>query len=205
MSLAVLMSCQASDNMTVSEPIKLETKQEQPQQPSKQHIKEVKQTTTAPKEPTVVHIPTGIVPERIVIPSIQVDASVSSVGLLEDGAVDVPEETDITGWFEPGAKPGAYGNAVIVGHVDSYKGPAVFFHLKKLKPGDEILLYGEHDSTPLRFVVTEKKAYPYDQAPISHIFGYTPKQQLNLITCTGFYDRKTNTHLERLVVTAELK
>ncbi|MDV2685084.1 class F sortase [Alkalihalophilus lindianensis] len=42
--------------------------------------------------------------------------------------------------------------------------------------------------------------YPYDDAPIETIFGYTSAKRLNLITCTGEFDRVERTHRERLVV-----
>ena len=38
----------------------------------------------------------------------------------------VPKGFDTVGWFGEGTKPGAPGNAVMAGHVDSKTGPAVF-------------------------------------------------------------------------------
>ena len=78
-------------------------------------------------------------PTSIEIPRIGVDATIMSLGTNPDGTVQVPplDQADRAGWYEPGASPGETGNAVIVGHVDSAKlGPAVFFDLGALTPGD---------------------------------------------------------------------
>ncbi|GGF23286.1 hypothetical protein GCM10010954_22590 [Halobacillus andaensis] len=144
----------------------------------------------------------GITPSKIEIPSIQVSAPITKEGLTENGGMEVPDNDKDVGWFEPGTKPGDKGNAVLAGHVDSYKGPAVFFDLDQLKAGDEILIHGE-DST-LTFEVKEVVAYPTDEAPINQIFGSSDAPSLNLITCTGLYDREAETHQERLVVYTEV-
>lgn len=152
----------------------------------------------------VKSIVTAITPTRLTIPAISVDAEVKPYGLDEDtGAMAVPEDGETVAWFEPGTKPGARGNAVLAAHVDDYTGPAIFFDLKELEVGDEI--HVEDGEETLTFVVTRKEAYPYDAAPIRSIFGPTSNRQLNLITCTGLYDRKTNNHQERLVIYSELK
>ncbi|UOY93332.1 class F sortase [Ectobacillus sp. JY-23] len=156
---------------------------------------QVSQTTTVAK---------GIEPVRIEIPKLRINAPVAPVGLLGDGSMGVPEDTNEVGWYEPGAKPGEFGNAVFAGHVDSYLGPAVFFYLKKLEVGDEVIIRGKNGETFI-YVVTSKASYPYDQAPVEDIFGYTAAKRLNLITCAGRYDRKTKNHEERLVVYTELK
>jgi len=54
--------------------------------------------------------------------------------------MDVPKDTDLTGILYPGILPGEKGNVIIDGHVDSYTGPAVFYNLKKLRPGDRIIV-----------------------------------------------------------------
>ncbi|MFG6149669.1 class F sortase [Halobacillus sp. B23F22_1] len=87
-------------------------------------------------------------------------------------------------------------------HVDSYKGPAVFFDLDQLQTGDEVLIYGQ--GSILTFEVKEVVAYPTKKAPINQIFGSSDSPSLNLITCTGLYNREAETHQERLVVYTEL-
>lgn len=145
----------------------------------------------------------GIEPKVIEIPSLDVKAPIEEVGRLDNGQMGVPQDPDQAGWFSPGTKPGGRGSAVIAGHVDSKTGPAIFYELDKMKIGDEVLIHGE-DGEMLRFAVVKKVAYPRTDAPVDEIFGFTYGSGLNLITCTGSWDRKAKTHDDRLVVYTEL-
>ncbi|MCA1030810.1 class F sortase [Bacillus timonensis] len=147
---------------------------------------------------------TGIIPTHLSIPSIGVEAIIEQVGLLSNGQMGVPDGTENVAWYKYGAKPGEPGNAVLAGHVDSKKGPAVFFYLKTLKVGDEIIVT-DKDNQIRTFNVTETVSYPRNDAPLDRIFGYTYRSQLILITCNGVYDRSTGEHSERLVVYADLE
>ncbi|MRX55843.1 sortase [Bacillus idriensis] len=146
----------------------------------------------------------GIIPVQIAVPSLDIEANVESVGLTDDGTMELPSDDKLTAWYENGALPGENGNSVIAGHVDNKTGPAVFFRLKDIEPEEEVIVYGK-DGEELTFVVQDKKAYPYDDAPLPSIFGFSQEKKLNLITCTGTFDRTKKTHLERLVVSAKLK
>ena len=97
-------------------------------------------TTATPSTTTTIYTHAIEDPARIVIPSIKADAPIVKVGPQNDGNMEVPP-FGLAGWFHVGPAPGAPGPAVIVAHVDSKKGPDVFYGLKKLKPGDEILVY----------------------------------------------------------------
>lgn len=146
----------------------------------------------------------GVTPSSIAIPALDINASIEEVGLTEDREMDVPEDGDIVGWFHQGAKPGAQGNAVLAGHVDDLSGPAIFYDLHKLEAGDEIIIESADEET-LTFEVTEMEVYPYDDAPVSELFGPSSSKNLNLITCTGEFDDEVGTHNERLVVFTELQ
>ena len=145
----------------------------------------------------------GIEPQVIEIPSLHVKATIEEVGRLDNGQMGVPQDPDQAGWFSPGTKPGGRGSSVIAGHVDSKTGPAVFYELDKMEIGDEVLIHGE-DGEIVRFAVVKKVAYPRTDAPVDTIFGFTYGSGLNLITCTGSWDRKAKTHDDRLVVYTEL-
>ncbi|MBM7703140.1 class F sortase [Metabacillus iocasae] len=143
-------------------------------------------------------------PSQLSIPKLNIQAPIEETGLTKDGQMGVPDDGETVAWFEPGTIPGREGNAVLAGHVDDKKGPAIFYHLGKLETGDELFVSDENGNV-LTFVVKTKQAYPRDKAPIRDIFGPTYNRQLNLITCTGLFDRKKGTHEERLVVYTELK
>ncbi|MEE6131990.1 sortase [Priestia aryabhattai] len=145
----------------------------------------------------------GVTPTQVTIPAINVEASIERVGLLDSGEMAAPSTEDGVAWYELGAKPGAKGNAVLAGHVDSKSGPAIFYNLKNLKKGDKVQVTGER-GTKLIFIVKKIQSYPRSEAPLNDIFGYSDGRSLNLITCTGTFDRAEGTHEERLVVYTEL-
>lgn len=145
----------------------------------------------------------GMVPSHIKIPSIGVEAAILPTGILKNGEMGVPEDVEVVGWFEPGFKAGANGHAVLAGHVDSLTGPAIFYDLKKVKIGDKISLT-DGEGREMIFEVKERNSYETDEAPIKEIFGNSDKRMINLITCTGAYNRDIGSHEERLVVSAEM-
>lgn len=164
-------------------------------------------TTTSPSpfaDTIIKDERSGIVPTTIEIPAIDLSAPVEAVGLKENGEMDVTESFEKTGWYEGGYKPGEPGNAVIGGHVDSRNGPAIFYNLNKLSKGDEIIVKNK-DGDDRIFVVSDMKEYPWNDAPLQSIFGYSHASTLNLITCTGDFDRSSRNYSKRLVVYTELK
>jgi LPXTG-site transpeptidase (sortase) family protein len=142
-------------------------------------------------------------PARIEIPSINAKAEIEPTGILENGEMGVPKDVDEVGWFEPGFKVGTKGHAVLAGHVDSLTGPAVFYDLKKVKIGEKVVV-ADAGGREMVFEIQKIASYETDKAPIEEIFGNSEKRMINLITCTGDFNRKIGSHEERLVVSAEL-
>ncbi len=142
-------------------------------------------------------------PNRVVVPSIGVTADVVALGLEPDGTLEVPEDFDVTGWYQDGPEPGELGASVIVGHVDSYDGPAVFYRLGQLVPGDEVIVEAA-DGTSSTFVVERVEQYPKEQFPTQAVYGDTPGPTLRLITCGGTFDRGARSYRDNVVVFARL-
>jgi Sortase domain len=143
--------------------------------------------------PTPTHVAGGRSaggrPVSIEIPAVGVDASVVPVGLLADGTMEVPA-VDQAGWYEPGPRPGEAGPAVLVGHVDSRRGPAVFFRLQELRPG--------HRS----FLVERVERQPKEDLPVGRIWNRTGRPALRLITCGGSFDRGSGHYRDNIIVYA---
>ncbi len=143
-------------------------------------------------------------PVRLVIPTIRVDAAIEPIGLLPSGEMDVPKEWNDTGWYDLGPRPGDIGNAVIDGHFDSPTGKAVFYELKKLKPGD--VLQVVDDANLVRtFVVRRTASYVSSNAPLQELFGHSDGTHLNLITCGGAWLKDQHRYEDRLAVYADLQ
>ena len=139
-------------------------------------------------------------PVSVKVPAIGVDAELDVLGLTPGGALEVPPY-DRAGWFAGGSRPGEPGPAVIAAHVDSLTGPAVFYKLKAVRPGDRITV-GYADGTEVHFVVSGSASYPKSEFPTDQVYGPTEGAGLRLITCGGVFDRKAGSYLENLVVWA---
>ena len=133
------------------------------------------------------------------IPALGIDTAVQWVGVDAEGRMDVPSNYTEVAWYERGPSPGTPGNSVIAGHLDSTTGPAVFYRLEDLQPGDEIITYTQ-DGQEYRFVVTTSEVYDAVDAPLDRIFGNAIRPQLNLITCDGAFDQSQRQYDKRLVV-----
>jgi sortase (surface protein transpeptidase) len=142
-------------------------------------------------------------PARISIPAIGVSAAVVRLGLEPDGTLEVPSDFDDTGWYTGGPAPGETGPAVIAGHIDSHRGPAVFYRLRELRPGDEVTV-GRADGSSVRFTVDGIAQYPKRAFPTEAVFGPSPDPILRLITCGGSFDRSQRSYRDNIVVTARL-
>jgi sortase (surface protein transpeptidase) len=140
-------------------------------------------------------------PVRLRVPDIDVDAAVIPLGLQPDGALEVPQDFSETGWYTAGPEPGEPGSAVIAGHVDSKRGPAVFFRLQELRPGAIVEVAGEDGST-MRFSVDRIERHPKDRFPTDMVYGPTDEVALRLITCGGTFDRSSGHYRDNVIVFA---
>ncbi len=143
------------------------------------------------------------IPVRLRIPAIKVATSLSRLGLNADGTVQVPTDFRQPGWFRLGPTPGQLGSAVILGHVDSYRGPAVFFRLGDLRAGDRVVVTLA-DGAVTRFVVEAVAIYPKAQFPARRVYGSHRFSALQLVTCGGAFDHHTGHYLSNVVVYTRL-
>ena len=145
-------------------------------------------------------------PVSVVIPEIGVQSKLLSLGRNTDGTMRVPDLNTQAGqaaWYKYSVTPGQAGAAVIEGHVDSYQGPAVFFRLGALKPGDRIDVTLADRITAV-FRVTGVREYAKDEFPARLVYGRTNYAALRLITCGGDFDASTGHYLNSVVVFASL-
>ena len=145
--------------------------------------------------------PATATPQWISIPSIGVSASMQLLTRGAYGQLVPPTNTVQAGWYTDSPLPGDTGPAVIGGHVDSYAGPGVFFELRDLQPGNQIMI-GEGNAGVLTFVVQRVEEYPKATFPISAVFGPVPGAQLRVVTCGGAFDSQTRHYLSNIVVYA---
>lgn len=144
----------------------------------------------------------SLVPLRLSIPAIGVNALVESLGLHSNGDLATPAQNpwDDVGWYDLGPHPGDNGSAVIDGHLDRPGGyPAVFWRLRAIQVGDDVQVTNKGGNT-LHFRVTRIAYFSPAQAPLQDIFGNLGGRYLNLITCAGDWIPSQHQTTLRLVV-----
>jgi hypothetical protein len=145
-------------------------------------------------------------PVTISIPAIGVHSKLLRLGLNSDGTIAVPSLTTSAGeaaWYKYSVAPGQIGTSVIEGHVDNYDGPAVFFRLGGLRPGETIDVTLADGVTAI-FRVTGVRAYQKASFPTDAVYGDSNYSALRLITCGGSFDYSTGHYLGSTVVFATL-
>jgi LPXTG-site transpeptidase (sortase) family protein len=145
-------------------------------------------------------------PVRLIIPAIAIYAPVEWIGTQSNGELTTPTQNpwEDVGWYNLGPHPGERGSAVIDGHLDRPGGyPAVFWRLRDLHVGDEVLVMNASGKT-LRFKVIRIALYTPQEAPIQDIFGNWGGTYLNLITCAGDWIPSQHQTNLRLVVYTSL-
>lgn len=141
-------------------------------------------------------------PTRLQIPKLKVDTHIINVGLTKDGNMSVPSNVVDAGWYKYSKLPGNTGTAVIAGHLDGLRGePGVFSKLSKLIPGDTIFVT-EGNGLTVSFVIRKTKTYALTEQP-AEVFSSANGSHLNLITCTGNWDKSEHRFAKRLVVFAD--
>ncbi|GGR37619.1 class F sortase [Streptomyces roseolus] len=126
-------------------------------------------------------------PVRVELPSAGVDArGIPELGLNADGTVEVPSvaQAERIGWYGKGVTPGQTGPAVLIGHFDTERGPAVLKDVAKVRVGDTITVTRADDSVAV-FRIRELEQVDKDAFPTGKVYGDTRGPELRLITCGG--------------------
>ncbi|MFI6904286.1 class F sortase [Nonomuraea sp. NPDC050394] len=140
-------------------------------------------------------------PVRLRVPAIGLKTKIIPLALDKKGRLTAPKRYDVAGWNQAGPEPGERGPAVIAGHVDSKTGPAVFYKVRGLDPGDKIYV-DRADGSTKAFTVHRLARYPKTAVPGRTVYGQTGGAELRLITCGGVFDRKKGSYRDNIVVFA---
>jgi len=145
-------------------------------------------------------------PVSVDIPAIGVHARLLALGVNPDGTIAVPSLRTAAAeaaWYRYSATPGQAGVSVITGHVDTYRGAAVFFRLGALRPGNRVDVVLADGLTAV-FRVTGVRQYTKSRFPAKTIYAAHGYAALRLITCGGAFDHATRNYLSSTVVFASL-
>jgi LPXTG-site transpeptidase (sortase) family protein len=142
-------------------------------------------------------------PTEIKISALNIDAPVTNLGLNSDGTLAVPKKDGDVGWYTGSEAPGGTGPTVMVGHLDSIRGAAVFINLKKIKAGDEISINRE-DGSSVIYKVDRMETYSQNNFPTNAVYGAINYAGIRLITCSGTFSRLSGHYSDNLVVYGSL-
>ncbi|TQE22200.1 class F sortase [Streptomyces ipomoeae] len=146
-------------------------------------------------------------PQRLDIPAMGVQAPIVPRGLDADGAIDPPpyDQPGVVGWYARGARPGATGVGLLVGHNDTETRPAVFYKLSALRVGERIRV-ARSDGTLAEFTVDDVQIFGRDDFDAEQAYGVRQpgRAELRLITCGGTFDKKSRSYTANVVVSAYL-
>ena len=153
-------------------------------------------TTVAP-EPERREV---VAPVSIVIDQISLQNQIRAVGIEDDGALEVPDETEV-GWYEYGSAPGLPGATVLAAHVSWNDTTGPFHQLGSLVPGDEVDVVLTDGSTR-RYEVVERTMYAKDALPADRIWTADGDETLVMITCGGSFNPEIRRYRHNIVVYA---
>ena len=142
---------------------------------------------------------TAPLPVALQIPAIGVRTRLIQLGITRQGTLQVPSSASVAGWYTASPRPGEIGSSIIAGHIDSYRGPGIFYRLRELHPGNQIYVR-QGDGRFAVFRVTAVHQYPKTHFPTAAVYGPVPDAELHLITCGGTYDYTTHNYLSNIVV-----
>jgi hypothetical protein len=128
------------------------------------------------------------VPRRITITAAGSSGPVDRMG-VSHGELRIPPPGR-AGWFAGGPRPGEIGRAVIVSHVDSKEGPALFFSLLQQPRGSRITVRDSRGATR-RFAVVRRRQIEKSHFPAGSVYGPSRRRMLVLVTCGGPFSQDT--------------
>lgn len=144
-------------------------------------------------------------PTKVSVPTIGAESSLIATGLEADGSLEVPplSKPMQASWYDESPSPGSLGPSVILGHVNGSGKPGIFYRLKDIKAGEQILVDREDGQTAV-FTVANIDTVPKAAFPAEQVYADTPDSQLRLITCGGVFDPAARSYEANIVVYANL-
>lgn len=154
--------------------------------------------STARPDPQAIANPVGLRIDKL-----DVDAPIDPYGVDQrTGEMAVPDNATDVAWYKFGPGPGQAGSAVLAAHVDlASSGPGVFFDLRSLNEGDNLVISYE-DGSETSFRVVARVTYEKDQLPLEVIFSREGPPVLTLITCGGGFNSNVARYDSNVVVYA---
>lgn len=142
-------------------------------------------------------------PVNIVVEKAGINATIEQQNIV-NGVMSNPSGPWVVAWYPQTATLGEQGNVVLAGHVDFWNvGPSVFFNVRDLIEGDQIVLTGENGNT-YTYAVDWVETFLMEDLTtggvLEDVTGHTDTRSVTLITCGGEFDYVNGEYLSRMVV-----
>ncbi len=143
-------------------------------------------------------------PRKIIMPTINTEGCLQKVSIDSKGAIGVPNNIHVGGWYIGLSMPGNKGLSLIDGHLRGLYNQGIFENLYKLKGGDKFEIeYG--DGSSKKFEVVSVKQYTVRETSARMFYKHPDiDSQLNLITCFGEWQSDTRQFNQRILVVTKL-
>ncbi|KGM02181.1 class F sortase, partial [Cellulomonas cellasea] len=124
------------------------------------------------------------------------------VGVEPTGAIVVPDDPDVLGWWQSGPGVGAAaGSTVLVGHLDVPGDLGVMRALAVL-PVDATVTLTDGQGGSATYRVAARRTFSKDDGLPTDLFRTDGAPQLVLVTCGGAFDTRTGHYADNVVVYA---
>ncbi len=162
-------------------------------------------TSKSGKSASDVQLLAASPPTTVSVPSIGATSSLMDLGQNSDGSLAVPPLTNPmqAGWYDKSPTPGSLGPAVILGHINGDGKPGIFYKLKDVRAGDQVMVARKDGQTAV-FTVSHIDTVPKAAFPADQVYGDTPDAELRLITCGGVFDPAARSYEANVIVYANL-
>ena len=150
---------------------------------------------------TLPPVAASAVPTRVEIARIGAELPVVPTGVTPDGAMEIPEDPRIAGWYRFGPGPTTErGATVLSAHIDSPERVGPLSRLGELSPGDEVIV--TTDDEEVRYVIERVDSYPKTVIDLDAVFDRDGSPRLHLVTCGGDWDPAAGSYADNVIAVA---
>lgn len=154
---------------------------------------------TGPATPPPVANP--VPPTQVTIPSIDAMLPVVATGVTTDGAMEIPDDPRVAGWYRFGPDPTSESGATVVSaHIDSRERVGPLARLGEVAPGAEIIV--TTGTEEVRYVIERVDSYPKTVIDLDTVFDRAGSPRLHLVTCGGEWDPATGSYEDNVIAVA---
>ena len=148
--------------------------------------------------------PPVVPPIRVTVPGHNIRVPVIPVGLLPTGAMQLPDDPAVAGWYRYGPDARASsGSIVIAAHVDSLRyGLGPFVRIRDLPTGAPIRITDADGATTVYRVDFIQRTLKH-ALPRASLFDRSGPRRLVLVTCGGTFDTVSRTYSDNVLVHAK--